>query len=311
MSKYLKVFETLANRNSALPTVDFPNVSLIDSTGELKYARLDGNAKIIDSAFGDIIMCEESTGLLFNIKPADYELTDYPSADYKPIAVCICPRSARSDGYAVFMAVKWANPSYPGYGQKNPADGAGSMYRIMWGDKTRQISSLVDGVMSPWGSYNSKQINDKVKALDTTSWSTSSITNSTELGHFPAFEACWRFQTPGTQAGDWYLPSKYDLNQLSYNFDTWKASMVKIRTNMGTNYINAITNSDISPLYAWMANESDSGSEYGYTAYYFNFFDGTYYGRSDSTMVKDQQFESSSTWTVGVKPVMLAGVFDV
>lgn len=104
MSKYLSVFQTESQYNAAADSLDYPHVSLIDTTGDLKYATYPGK-DIANADFGDIIMADVATNKLFNIKDSEYNLTDYPLADYKPIAVCIYDKASNANNEAVFMAV--------------------------------------------------------------------------------------------------------------------------------------------------------------------------------------------------------------
>lgn len=42
-----------------------------------------------------------------------------------------------------------------------------------------------------------------------------SLDNKFDVGYYPAACSCWRFSTPGTNQGQWYLPSSYELSNLN------------------------------------------------------------------------------------------------
>ena len=53
-----------------------------------------------------------------------------------------------------------------------------------------------------------------------------------------AFGSCWRFATPGTNEGDWYLPSWYDLSKFNSEsgYNTIQGVFNSTRTLIGTTY---------------------------------------------------------------------------
>lgn len=109
MSRYFSLFQTEAQYQAAKDTLDYPNVSLIDTTGDLHYATYTGK-EVYDAPFGSILMAEVATNKLFYIEDsADYNLTDYPFADYKPIAVCIYDKASNANNEAVFMSLQWVD----------------------------------------------------------------------------------------------------------------------------------------------------------------------------------------------------------
>lgn len=108
MSKHFSIFSTEAQYDAAKDSLDYPHVSLIDTTGDLHYCTYIGQ-KVIDAPFGSILMGEVSTDELFYIDNSEYNLTDYPLESYKPIAVCIYDRVSNANDQAVFLAVQWAD----------------------------------------------------------------------------------------------------------------------------------------------------------------------------------------------------------
>ena len=58
---------------------------------------------------------------------------------------------------------------------------------------------------------NGKPNTELIAAAITADISGDAITNSSDPGNYPAASCCLRFHTVGTSAGDWYLPSIYEL----------------------------------------------------------------------------------------------------
>lgn len=77
---------------------------------------------------------------------------------------------------------------------------------MYYGDKPWDFLNTIP---SAWidGKANTELIQDVITA-DITG---STITNSYSVGHYPAASCCLRYHTVGTSAGDWYLPSVYEL----------------------------------------------------------------------------------------------------
>lgn len=241
MSKYFSLFNTEAQYEAAKDTLDYPNVSLIDTTGDLHYAKYIA-PKVADAPFKNILM-EDTTGALFHINPDNYNLTDYPLESCVPIAVCIFDRESRNDGKAVFLSVRYMSPS-------TPETGSNVSTSLYWGDNTKYSGVTGINQKTTTGVYTSKMINDGIRELVTVDWSGSTIPNNTNSGSYPVFEMCWRYHTLGTKAGDWMLPNYYDLYKYKNNFSTIKSVFQKINTVAGSQY----------PVmaYFWYAYESSA-----------------------------------------------------
>jgi len=98
MSKYLSVFQTESQYNAAAESLDYPHVSLIGTTGDLHYATYVGRKEVANAPFGSILMAEVATNELFYIEDsAEYNLTDYPFDDFKPIAFCIFDKASNAN----------------------------------------------------------------------------------------------------------------------------------------------------------------------------------------------------------------------
>lgn len=74
------------------------------------------------------------------------------------------------------------------------------------GDK---VWNFLKTIPNAW--TNGRCNTDIIAAEITADISGSTITNNHDAGNYPAASCCLRFHTVGTSAGDWYLPSIYEL----------------------------------------------------------------------------------------------------
>ena len=102
MSKYLTIFNTEAQWQAAQDTLDYPNVSLIDTTGELHYTTYPGQ-EVNDAAFGDILICDLSTKKHFYVSPDDYSDAEYKNSQFWPIGVCIYDKASNPENRTIFL----------------------------------------------------------------------------------------------------------------------------------------------------------------------------------------------------------------
>lgn len=240
MSKYFSLFQTESQYQTAKYTLDYPNVSLIDTTGDLHYATYPGQ-EVADAPFGSILMAEVATNKLFYIEnSSDYNLTDFPIASYKPIGVCIYDKASNANSETVFMSLQWMD--YTTLGQGNP-----TYIKMTWGFNSVNLSASVTGIRDTGTNHvSSRVINTAMKPLVTKDYSGSSITDTYGDGESTAFCTCWRYSTPGTSAGDWYLPSYYDISKYQQNYSTINAVITNIKNTAGTSYINTVNYSQWS-----------------------------------------------------------------
>lgn len=100
------------------------------------------------------------------------------------------------------------------------------------------------------GNSNTEVILTKISD---TSWKTSALSNTANL--YPAASCCWRFNTDGTNQGDWYLPSLGEFGYVVARYKTinYTINQIKAKWNvgvvLGTKYF--WSSSEYSDYLAW------------------------------------------------------------
>ena len=109
-------------------------------------------------------------------------------------------------------------------------------------------------------------------ATKQTDWRTASaITHSSSAGYYPAACCAWRYHTPGTNQGDWYLPSAGEMGYVIVRLNEINSSINKINTIYGSDI--AVT---IPSVYLW--SSSEYSSDYAWYLYADNGYTfGKYY----------------------------------
>lgn len=200
--KYLTSFNTLAEYEAA--SLELPNVSLIKSTGEIKYKNVYAGAVL-----GDILMYDVANQKLVSTIGAEWNTTIYPIAEYEPIAINIYPVSQTSDGKGRWMSLKWLS--------NTSATGSASNVNLMWGNNGDNLTSKDQTL------FNGRENTNKALALaDGTSGNTQAA--------FPIFYAANIFHTNGTSAGDWYVPSYKELSLYQANYADINTKITAIKT---------------------------------------------------------------------------------
>lgn len=141
-------------------------------------------------------------------------------------------------------------------------------------DTTTTILNNVPQLLSEGmvGQHNTEEI----MKLQTVDWSGETLTNSSVAGNYPAACACQRFHTSGTNAGDWYLPSMYELLFVASKTDTIQATLETLGDNANKMILNQApywTSTELSSTYSWRWNPS------------FSNFYGNYY-KDDGNLVR-------------------------
>jgi hypothetical protein len=281
MSRYFSLFNTEAQYEAAKDTLDYPNVSLIETTGDLHYSVYHAQ-EVADAAFGSILMAEVSTNKLFYIDNSYYNLTDYPFADYKPIAVCIFDKASNANNQTVFLSVQWLDITKLGIGSKDPQ-------YFTWGFNNVDLSSEVTGIRDTGTNHiSSISINNAVKPLITKDYSGSSILDTYGNGESSVFCSAYRFKTTGTLEGDWYIPSYYDLTKYKNNYSTINNILTNIKNVAGSSYINNPS------MNLWCASEANNTKAYVFTT-------GSNFTNANK----------NSNYSAGTRAVFIAGIEEV
>lgn len=111
----------------------------------------------------------------------------------------------------------------------------------------------------------------KIMAVQSVDWSGTTLTNNANTGNYPAFCACQRFHTQGTQAGDWFLPNTYELLFVA-SMSTTINNSIQILKNLGFSVsLLHLTNG----VY-WTSTEDSSGGCWGWSPMH-----GTFFGDND------------------------------
>lgn len=224
-NKYLTSFNTLAEYEAA--SLELPNVSLIKSTGEIKYKNIYAGAVL-----GDILMYDVANQKLVSTIGGEWNTTIYPIAEYEPIAINIYPASQTSDGKGRWMSLKWLS--------NTSATGSATSEKLMWGNYGDNLTSKDQTL------FNGRENTNKALALaDGTSGNTQAA--------FPIFYAANIFHTNGTSAGDWYVPSYKELSLYQANYADINTKIKAINTASSA-IVNTVKD------YQWTSTESSNSS---------------------------------------------------
>ena len=102
-------------------------------------------------------------------------------------------------------------------------------------------------------------------ATGQTDWGTAStITNSSNVGYYPAACCAWRYHTPGTNQGDWYLPAMGEMGYMIARFNEIQTTLNKLSSLYGN---SSVVSLDSSNGY-WSSSEYDThGARLAYASY--------------------------------------------
>ena len=225
MSKYITHFQTEAEYQAALPSLELPNVSLVDELGEVHYHRA-----LYGAHAGDICLYDVAEAQKIVVTAENWNLTTYPTASYPIVGIVIANESTNgvvlcsalniaADGSSTldYASIKWQNTN------------------LDWGLTKNDTEDLAKTDFN--GKANTAAIINAIKAYDT-SHGTDNITGC--VGG-----AIQAFITEGTVAGDWYIGSAGELYTLGTNYNIIQTTIDKIKTannslasNLGLNVIN-------------------------------------------------------------------------
>ena len=92
-------------------------------------------------------------------------------------------------------------------------------------------------------------------ATGQTDWRTASaITNSYYAGYYPAACCAWRYHTPGTNQGDWYLPGMGEMGYMIARFNEIQTTINTLKLLYGDSSVTSLN----SNLNYWSSSEYSS-----------------------------------------------------
>lgn len=159
-----------------------------------------------------------------------------------PIAICVIPNVKENQQLGVqddsFQNIsKFVSLNYM-YCQ-NPIDGNNIQRYMYFGNYNNKVGANIDNSLAlsrnaigVGGKYNTQKIIDSIIDKENLLLC-DRVTNNYEIGNCPPVLCCNAYNTLGTNAGDWYLPSNIELMNFAQNFEV----ISDIRKNIiGTDY---------------------------------------------------------------------------
>lgn len=249
MSKYLKYFETESAYQNALTKIELPNVSLVNETGKVYY-----NKAVFNAHAGDIMLYDTSESKRIIVSPADWNLTDYPTATYPVIGVAVMDETVA--GVTVMSNFLINNST----GEPTSSDLVQpwqSTSGIDWG-LTKYIATD-----APNDFNGSKNTNDILAALKAYDEAQGDYNYYNSVGKYVK-----DYHVTGAEAGSWYIPSAGEAQKLYTNRTVLLASFNKINTASSSaglsgsvllpnNYI--WTSTEYTAQQGWRLNPSTGG----------------------------------------------------
>lgn len=132
--------------------------------------------------------------------------------------------------------------TYLKYTQVNK-DNIDNVIGIVVGFKKDGITPIISALHSNRKTLAPKKLDPK--GVDIDSWkdsddgyeNTQRLAESGLINAFPGYKYCTNYSTKGTKAGDWYLPSLYELREFSKNYDLILAISLKLRFSVFLNFL--------------------------------------------------------------------------
>lgn len=205
MAKYIGTYASSGDVQTALDNLELSRPFIAYTTDDDKVIF---GANADRAEVGDIVVYSTGDTLLHYIKQADYSASTYPTAAYIPVGVVAYPEQDTifgPTGEITFMGLNWLDMNNPDTGNVNSTGN-------IWGSDSVDIPELTNyadsgtAITDMNGKANTQVVLQYATAQ--TDWRTASVISwENRAGYFPLFECAWRYHTPGTVQGDWYIPA--------------------------------------------------------------------------------------------------------
>lgn len=256
MAKYIGTYATSGDVQTALDNQELSRPFIAYTTDNKKVIY---GPTAVKAEVGDIVVYSVADDLLHYIKQADYNTTSYPVADYVPVGVVAYPEPDTIFGPAgeiTFMGLNWLDMNNPDTGNVNYTGN-------IWGPDSVDIPELTNyadsgtAITDMNGKANTQAVLQYATAQ--TDWRTASaITWTSAPGYFPLFECAWRYHTPGTVQGDWYIPACGQLYFIQ------KSNDILNMFNSGLTLISANTFTFVNNRYATSTESTTTFQAFGW-----------------------------------------------
>lgn len=211
MSKYITHFQTEAEYQTALPSLDLPNVSLVDELGEVHYHRA-----LYGAHAGDICLYDVAEGQKFFVTAENWNLTTYPTASYPIVGIAIADETTNG----VTLCSTYFSDSV---GNKLTDDNTKLRFTNSGDPDLNNVPKYANVNLAKSdfnGKTNTTTIISDIIAYD--------IGHSTDNITGTIFGGIQEFYVTGTNKGDWYVASVGEFNTALANKDIIKTTNDKI-----------------------------------------------------------------------------------
>ena len=178
---------------------DTPDVGFIDGDSNWYMAWGPNNNSISYKTYDTINTIYGKSASIFGFLPTDYQMSE-------------SDEHISNDGYTKYHVVDVANYS-PSPSPYN-ADGSRNEAYYTTAYSTGNCLSDFDGF------NNTKTLIENATAQSDWRTADTIIYTADSAGYYPAACCCWRFHTPGTEQGQWYLPAAGELGYVLNRFGT-------------------------------------------------------------------------------------------
>lgn len=122
-----------------------------------------------------------------------------------------------------------------------------------------------------------------LNAVTVTGWQTSTtLTNNSNAGNYPAAMSCWRYSTPGTSQGDWYLPAEGELTMMVSRSNSIATSINSIKSYGGVSVYVSPSSGSLYGEWCWSSTEYDLNN---IRCVYFSTARLDYLGKNNATVL--------------------------